>query len=215
MKKIYCISGLGADEKAFTKIKIPGCQLKHLQWITPDNNEPIEQYARRMAVQIEDDNPTLMGLSFGGMLCIEIAKLKAVEKIILISSISSFKQLPFWMKMAGKLRLNSILPIHAYSRALQPIQDYHIGAKTKEEKEIVRHYRKNVSQVYLNWAVNAILNWKNDVLPAPIFHVHGEADKIFPIKKVKPDCIVKGGTHFMVFSQAAAVNEFITGLIHH
>ena len=32
-------------------------------------------------------NPILIGLSFGGMMCIEIAKLIPVEKVILISSI--------------------------------------------------------------------------------------------------------------------------------
>lgn len=213
MKKIYCISGLGADEKAFAKIKIPGCSLQHLKWLTPDKDEAIELYARRMSEQIDDDNPVLMGLSFGGMMCIEIAKLRVVQKVILISSIPGFKQLPLWMKLAGKLRLNRIMPIHAYSRMLQPIQDYHIGAKTREEKEIVRRYRKNVSQVYLDWAVNAVLNWKNDKQPAPLFHIHGDADKIFPIKNVKPDFIVKGGTHFMVYSKAKAVNEFVTQLM--
>lgn len=213
MKKIYCISGLGADERVFTKIKIPGCQLQHLQWLVPNNEEPIEQYASRMAEQIEDDNPILMGLSFGGMMCIEIAKLKTAEKIILISSISTFKELPLWMKIAGKLRLNRIIPLPAYNPVLQPIQNYHIGATTKEEKEIVRNYRKNVSQVYLNWAINAVLNWKNNVQPASLFHIHGDADKIFPIRNVKPDCIVKGGTHLMVFSQAREVNEFVARLI--
>ncbi len=44
-------------------------------------------YAKRMAAQINEPNPVLMGLSFGGIMCIEIAKQIAVDKVILISSI--------------------------------------------------------------------------------------------------------------------------------
>ena len=90
-KNIYCISGLGADEKAFAKIKVPGYALQHLLWLTPEKDEALEAYAKRMAKQIPDANPILMGLSFGGMLCIEIAKLIPVEKVILISSIPSYR----------------------------------------------------------------------------------------------------------------------------
>ena len=209
MKKIYCISGLGADEKAFAKIKMPGCQLVHLHWLTPEKNEPIESYAKRMAVQIKEEHPILMGLSFGGMLCIEIAKLLEAKRVILISSIPSYKQLPWWMKTAGKLKLNRVLPIRSYTNVLEPVQNYFMGAKTKDELEIVRRYRKNVQQDYLDWAVDVILNWKNDWQPPNLMHIHGDADRIFPFRKVQPDFIVKGGTHFMIFSRAKEVNEYL------
>lgn len=163
-----------------------------------------------MAKQIKEPHPILMGLSFGGMMCIEIAKLLDAEKVILISSIPSFKQMPLWMRAAGKMKLNKIIPVHAYTQVLEPVQNYHMGVKTKEEIEIVRHYRKNVSQVYLDWAVNAVLNWKNDWQPSKLYHIHGDADKIFPLKKVNPDYIVKGGTHFMIFNRAKEVNDCLS-----
>ncbi len=212
MKKIYCISGLGADEKAFAKIKVPGCQLEHLHWIAPEKNEAIGAYAKRMAAQIKEEHPILMGLSFGGMLCIEIAKQMPVEKVILISSIPSYKQLPRWMRAAGKLKLNRLVPIRAYTNALEPVQNYFMGAKTKDELAIVRHYRKNVQQGLLDWSVDAILNWKNDWQPQNLMHIHGDADRIFPFKKIHPDFVVKDGTHFMIFSKAKEVNECLASI---
>ncbi|MBL0356896.1 MAG: alpha/beta hydrolase [Chitinophagaceae bacterium] len=207
MKKIYCISGLGADEKAFAKIKLPGYELGFIQWLTPGKNESIEAYATRMSKSIKEENPILMGLSFGGIMCIEIAKLLPVKKLILISSVPAYKQIPLWMRTAGKLRLNKVLPIRSASTLLEPVQNYHIGAATAEEKEIVRQYRKMVSPVYLHWAINAILNWKNEWHPASLYHIHGDADRIFPIKNVKPDHIIKGGTHFMIFTKAREISE--------
>ena len=84
MKKIYCISGLGSDEKIFARIKVDGYQLVHIPWLKPEKDEPIEVYAKRMSKYIKDEKPVLMGLSFGGMMAIEITKLLPVDKLILI-----------------------------------------------------------------------------------------------------------------------------------
>ena len=87
MKTIYCISGLGADERAFSKLKVDGYALKVINWLIPEPNETIEHYASRMRAGITEENPVLMGLSFGGMMCTEIAKQIPVSKIIIISNI--------------------------------------------------------------------------------------------------------------------------------
>jgi pimeloyl-ACP methyl ester carboxylesterase len=129
MKKIYCISGLGADERAFAKLHIEGYQLIHLPWLLPVQNETIEQYAKRMSENIKEENPVLMGLSFGGIVSIEIAKYTPAEKVILISSVKSSKEMPVWMKLAGKLRLNKIMPMRPY-KILEPLQNYNLGATT-------------------------------------------------------------------------------------
>ncbi len=213
MKKIYCISGLGADEKAFARIKVPGYELVHIRWLEPKKNEPLEAYAKRLGKTIEEDNPILMGLSFGGMMCIEIAKLRPVEKVILISSVSSFKQLPLWMRTAGRLTLNKVVPLHPSSVLLRPVQDFYLGVSAKQEKEIVQRYRENVSPQYLQWAINAILNWKNDKQPCRVFHIHGDADRIFPARNVKPDRIIKGGTHFMIFTKAREINQWLASVL--
>lgn len=212
MKSIYCISGLGADERAFAALHITGHKFVHLPWVLPDKKESIADYAKRMSEKITDENPILMGLSFGGMMCIEIAKLIAVEKVIIISSIKSRAELPTWMRTAGKIKLNKLLPLRPF-KILEPYQNKRLGVKTKEEKHMVRHFRKNTPQIYTNWAINQILNWKNDWQPEKIFHIHGDSDKLFPIDKVKPNHIVKGGTHFMIIHKSEEVSRFINEVI--
>ncbi|MCW3091911.1 MAG: hypothetical protein JWP81_2980 [Ferruginibacter sp.] len=206
MKTIYCISGLGADERAFSRLKVAGYELICLPWLTPLPGETIAGYALRMSKAIKAENPVLMGLSFGGMMSIEIAKLVPVEKVILISSIQSHKQLPRWMKTAGILRLNRIFPMRSY-KITEPIQNRFIGISQPDEIEMVRAYRKNAPQVYMDWAINEVLKWRNDWQPPKIFHVHGDADNIFPIRKLTPDYIIKGGGHFMIMNKAAEVNN--------
>ena len=212
MKTIYCISGLGADERAFSRLQIRGHKMVCLPWLTPLKNETIEHYAIRMSKGITEKDPVLMGLSFGGMMSIEIAKLVRVNKVILISSITSASQLPRWMKRSGQLNLNRLFPMRSY-RILEPVQNILLGVTEPDEIEMVRHYRKNAPQVYTNWAINEVFNWRNNWQPPQLFHIHGDNDKLFPIKNVSPTHVVKGGSHFMVMNKAMEVSKFINAVV--
>ncbi|MCH5689430.1 alpha/beta hydrolase [Niabella sp. W65] len=49
--------------------------------------EPYKDYVLRMAEKIQEDNPVIIGVSFGGMVALEIAKIRPVKQVILVSSI--------------------------------------------------------------------------------------------------------------------------------
>jgi hypothetical protein len=112
------------------------------------------------------------------------------------------------MKMAGTLKLDKILPVrlHKYT---EKIDNKRLGVSNKEEKELVRAYRKNADLVFVDWAISQIVNWKNGWQPENIIHIHGEKDKIFPIKKLNPSFVVKDGTHMMIYNRAKEISEFI------
>lgn len=213
MKTIYCISGLGADERAFSKLKINGVQLEVIPWLIPQPGETLNDYAARMRAKIPEENPVLMGLSFGGMVCTEIAKQVPVQKIILISSIKSCKELPRWMKTVAVLRLNRIFPLRS-TRLTQPFQNMMLGIKNAEEKTIVQSLRREADLPYVTWAVHEALNWKNDWLHPKIFHIHGDHDRMFPIKYVKPDFVIKKAGHFMIMNRAEEVSACICTILN-
>jgi pimeloyl-ACP methyl ester carboxylesterase len=212
MKTIYCISGLGADERAFSKLKINGFTLQVIRWLMPEKDETIEHYAKRMRADIIEEKPILMGLSFGGMICTEIAKQIPVCKIILISSIKSSKELPFWMRTVAKLKLHKIVPLKS-SRLTQPVQNKMLGIQSEEEKTLVASLRREVDLPYTNWAVNQAINWKNDWQHPHIFHIHGDKDNMFPIKNIKAGYIIKNGGHFMIMNRAAEVSDCINAAL--
>src|SRR5258706_15718778 len=107
-RPIYCISGLGADEKIFANLHIKGFELRYIPWIRPHKKERIEGYAKRMMEYIKEDSAVLLGVSFGGMIGIEIAKQTKLHKLIIVSSIKSSSELPRWMKAAGTLKLDKL-----------------------------------------------------------------------------------------------------------
>jgi pimeloyl-ACP methyl ester carboxylesterase len=203
---------MGADERAFSKLKVNGFTLKVIPWLMPDRNETIEKYAKRMCKEITEENPTLMGLSFGGMVCTEIAKQIPVDRIIIISSIKSSKERPFWMKAVATLKLNKIVPLRS-TRLTQPIQNKMLGVQSDEEKSLVANYRRSVGLPYTIWAVNQALNWKNDWQHPHTYHIHGDKDNMFPIRNIKADHVIKDGGHFMIMNHAKEVSVCINSIL--
>lgn len=178
----------------------------------PEQNESIERYATRMRAGITEKDPILMGLSFGGMICTEIAKQVPVKKLIIISSVKSSEELPAWMKVVARLRLHKIVPLKS-SKLTEPIQNIMLGAGSPEEKMIASEYRNKVDISYTNWAVNQAINWKNDWKHPHTIHIHGDRDRMFPIKNIKPTFTIKNGGHFMIMNKAADISRCINEIL--
>jgi pimeloyl-ACP methyl ester carboxylesterase len=212
MKTIYCISGLGADERVFNKIAVPGYVLQPLAWKIPQKKETLQQYAQRMLEGIKEEKPVLMGLSFGGMMSIEIAKLVVVEKVIIISSIKSANELPGWMKLAGRLKLDKMVPLKSF-KVMEPVQNFKLGVTNEEERRMAIEYRRSADSRYTNWAINQVLNWKNYWQPPAIYHIHGTKDRMFPIKKIIPDYTVNEGGHLMIMNKADEINAYLLSIL--
>jgi pimeloyl-ACP methyl ester carboxylesterase len=152
--------------------------------------------------------PVLLGVSFGGMMAIEIAKLFPAATVILVSSIRHRRQLPLPIKMTRHLGLDKWTP-PANWRLLAPIQDYFLGVETRADSRLVREYRGNVDPHYLQWAIRQIAGWRNEWQPAALYHIHGSKDRVFPLHLVEPTHVVEGGGHLMIHNRA----EEISGLL--
>jgi pimeloyl-ACP methyl ester carboxylesterase len=211
MNQLHCISGLGADERIFSKLKIPEAVLTPLRWITPQKEERIEDYARRMTGQVQIQQPILLGVSFGGMMALEMAKLCPGAKVILISSVKSRKELPGWMKLAGRLGLNKLLPRNPprWSR----LESDFLGTETEEEVQLVQEFMKTADPVYLRWALGQVINWRNEWQPSSAYHIHGSNDRTFPLKNIKATHVVPGAGHFMIMNRAKEVSEIIRSIL--
>lgn len=209
---IFCISGLGADERIFSRLNFHQHRVRHIPWIIPDRKESLNDYVNAMASQIDTDDPVLIGVSFGGMIAIEIAKTRNVKKVVLISSIKTKFEKPFYYKVASTLRLNKFIPLRPY-RILEPIENYSLGVTTPEEKVLAAEYRKHLNITYSNWAIDQVLHWHNTAVPPNLVHIHGSNDHVFPLRYVKPDYIIEGGSHLMVLNRADEISPILQKIL--
>lgn len=208
MGKIYVFSGLGADRRVFNNIDFGGLDITHVEWIKPAPDEPLVHYAQRMAADRIAPYSALIGLSFGGMLSVEIAKLIPVDKIILIASAKTKNELPHGFLMKYLLRLRKLIPERRLTSP-NAIADWFFGAKTAGEKQMLRAILKDTRPGFFKWAINAIIHWENETVPANSIHIHGDKDRIIPIKNVKADYVIPGGGHLMTLNKAAEIGQII------
>ncbi|AZI40094.1 MULTISPECIES: alpha/beta hydrolase [Epilithonimonas] len=212
MNKIYVFSGLGVDKRVYDNIDFGTLDVEFIDWIEPLKNESLENYALRISEKITCDNPILIGLSFGGMLVAEISKIINVKKIILIASAKNKFELPFVFKLSGKLKLNQLLP-YSILKSQNFILNWLFGIESNEERQLLKSILNDTNSMFLKWAINEIVNWKNEIYPENCFHIHGNQDRIIPIKNVKADFVVKNGGHFMTVNKAKDIKNIILNLI--
>jgi pimeloyl-ACP methyl ester carboxylesterase len=158
MKNIYVISGLGADERVFYKTDFGKNNVVFLKWMLPEKNESVENYSLRLSKKIIHKDPVIIGLSFGGMMAMEVAKHINTEKIILISSAKTRYELPLFYRAAGKLNLQKIIPFFFLLRA-NVFSNWAFSNRTLDDKKMLDTMMRETDIVFLKWAINKILHW--------------------------------------------------------
>ena len=211
---IYLMPGMAANPSIFEYINLPeeGFKIHWLEWIIPNINEPLEDYAKRMLAKIEYKNSVLIGVSFGGILVQEISKFSSFKKVIIVSSVKTKHELPKKMKIAKATRAYKLLPTQLLSN-VETLAKYAFGETITKRVELYKKYLSVSDKRYLDWAIREMICWKQDKPLAGIIHVHGDKDLVFPIKNIKNSITVKGGTHIMIINKYKWFNENLPKLI--
>jgi pimeloyl-ACP methyl ester carboxylesterase len=201
-------SGLGADKRIFQKLDLSGYSVNYIEWKLPQESETIEHYASRLLSQIKSPEPTLIGLSFGGIMAIEVAKLIDTEKVILISSIKSGNEVPFYYRWMGYTGLHKRIPSN-FLRGSNFITNWLFGAVSAFDQQLLRQIMGDTNPDFFRWAVNQTIIWKNQTLPKNLVHIHGTGDRILPIRFTDYDIVVKRGGHFMTLNKSEEINRIL------
>jgi pimeloyl-ACP methyl ester carboxylesterase len=210
---IYCISGLGGDHRLFKHIHAPeGHEIVPVDWIVPGRKEPLADYAMRLGAPIDRSQPfILVGLSLGGIMAVEIAKRLSPVCTILISSIPLSAELPWYYKAASKLKLVRIVPSFVLKAASIGKRLY--SGESLEDKRLVIQMIREGNPQFLKWAMQAVLEWENDVTPTPLWHIHGNSDEVFPIYRTHPTHVIPKGRHLLLMSHSSEINSILSEVI--
>ena len=209
MLNVYCIPGMGVDERLFRNLKLHGCTLQPVKWETPHKRETLPHYAMRLAKQIDTSKPfALLGVSFGGMCATEIAKQLHPVKTFVISSCKVSEELPLRLTIWKYVPLYKRLSDRLYKDGAMLFKKQ-FGVVTDDQAKKFKEMLDASPHDYFKGAVHCLLTWKNKIVPASVIHIHGNADKVLSIDKVKPNYIIEAGSHFMIINKAKEINEII------
>jgi len=207
-KELYIFSGLGADERVFQRLDFSGFSTTFIKWIIPQDKETIEHYATRLLDQIKTTKPTLIGLSFGGMIAVEVAKQIDTEKVILIASAKTKNEIPFYYRFAGQLGLHKLLPTRLL-KSSNFITNWFFGASSMSDKQLLKQILIDTDPTFLKWAIDKIARWPNQAQTKNIFHIHGTSDRILPLSFVSCDIKIKNGGHLMTLNKADELSNIL------
>lgn len=207
---VYFLSGLGADKRVFSKLKLDDrFDVHYIDWIPPKRKEELHDYAARLTAQMDTTKPfQLVGLSFGGIIASELSEIVHPEQIILISSTST--NIPISKFNRGLIKFLLFSPLAApILKSANSFTYKYFGADTPELKTLLKQILHDTDSKFLKWALARMSEWNHPDKVENLYHIHGAADRLLPLKIVKPDIIIEGGGHLMVYAQYQEISKIL------
>jgi len=214
MPKIYLIPGLGTDIRIFSKL-IPLLNnrgdIECLEYREPiSRKESIPEYAERLVNDIppQEKPPIFIGMSMGGTIATEMAKLVPHGQLVLISTYKHQSEVPLLFKIARLLPLYIFVPAW-YIRIVVPFFARILGICNREDSLELKEMLKDRDPSHFSWGRRAIVNWNNEDYPENYIHINGSKDHIFKKSRKQTTHTIEGGTHNMVMDRAGEIAEII------
>lgn len=211
---VYLIPGQGADHRLFDSLELgEGYNTIHIQYSMPEKGMSMRDYAKELALQIDTSQPfILIGVSLGGMLSVEMKEFLNPERTIIISSAKSRKELPFRYRFQKVIPLYKIVPPALSKKGaivLQPI----VEPDSKVHRNTFNSMLKDKDRQFFKRTIAMILEWNRKEYSGDIVHVHGDSDHTIPLKNVKCDYLVKGGSHMMTLTRGAEISRIVLEIL--
>lgn len=210
--KSYFIGGIASDERIFKYQMVAIENAVYLPFPKHDPKDTMETYAKKFIPMIDTSAPfNLVANSMGGIMAMELIKHIHPQKVVLISSVKSRKEMPFILKHLKYTNAHKLLPGRGFIGFIQ------FGSLFKREilkepalRKLAISMAKNNDTSFLYWCVNAIVKWEGkEDYRKDIIHIHGTKDEMFPYRNIKNAIPVNGGSHSMLLIRYEEVNRIL------
>jgi len=201
---IYLLPGLGTDHRLFARLDLDGLPVHVLEWPLYGRGCTLPGLAREMATGIDAGRPhILVGVSMGGMVAQEIAALTRPERVVLVSSWTGPHEWPRRVRLAARLQLHHLIT-DLSMRATWPLKRRLLGGKDDAVDRLL--YDMAVAQTArrIRIGTGALLRWKGSPWQGPLVRIHGDADRIIPLR-FPVDHLVRGAGHVMMLTHGSEV----------
>lgn len=209
---IYLVPGIGADHRVFETIRLDGFDTTIIVWERPLPHEPISDYAKRISKQVKHERPLFIGLSFGGIIAAELSLIFPGSKFILISSIASRMEVPWWARHAAAVGMNKWFS-GEFMKKPNPAIRWIFSIAPGYQRKLFDAILHDSDPVFLHWALNELLNWKGNGSKR-LHHIHGKKDRLLPCRFTSADIVIEDGAHFMIVSHGEKISQILLEILH-
>ncbi len=209
--RVFLLPGYALDSRAFTRLELPDPPFKRVDFIPLQPGDTITTYAARLADEIgfrPDD--IIGGLSFGGMLSLEIARLRGARKVLLMSSCSHFGDIRPFFRFAAHFA--PVIPVRvaksAYPLVVMALKFKKVFASNSES--LLYNMIGEFPDSLMKGFPRLMLGWKGAAPTCPVLRLHSESDWLIrPPKTATNVTLIPGGHHLISFSHPGWVIRFL------
>ncbi len=205
------LPGMTFDFPVYSRMQPLLRNMTVVEFLEPEPRESLPHYAARMAEKFTP-HCFIGGVSFGGILALEISRLLKPRGCILISSIRVPDELPPWLRIwriPGGCICGCVLKLAGDLASIVP--------KPVRRGSIARMAKLSGSGgMWHRWASSVVLDWhpSKERISFPLIHIHGDSDTTFPVRYVTPDVIISGGQHALPMSHPQETADAISAFMN-
>lgn len=211
--RIFAFSGLGADERLFSRLSLPGLELHAIRYAPPTYMETIQEYTERIAKTLSPTSDDIyLGVSFGGMIAQQLAIIQKPRRTIIISSLTNSDQFPKLFQKTNNPTTRLLLT-KGTRRLLMPMIGWLNGVKSKADSSLLKQMALDTDPRFMRWGMQQLMDWQAPDDIGELVHIHGTADRMIPYKNVSPTHTIEDGSHFMILDRAEEIGPLIEKVV--
>lgn len=214
---LYLVPGLGTNYKIFKNLAplLNGdFEISYLEYdVPPNQNESIREYAIRRCASLPEGPKAFLGLSLGGLVAGECAKLFHGSPLVVLSSIKKRSEAPWFLNVGKVLPLYKLISASAGRILIGNLAGLGgvSGGKAREE------YKAMLAELpdeHFAWARQAAVHFDNHTPVDNLLHIVGTRDHVFSYKRISnPDIVLKNATHYAVMDRAPEIAHSVNAYL--
>jgi pimeloyl-ACP methyl ester carboxylesterase len=215
MAQLILLPGIGANHLLFSKTLGAFPQGQVPPWQVPLPKESIPAYAKRWAPSFSEGPYVLVGMSFGGMVALELAKWVNTQSVVLLSSCWETKAIQARFRVLEQIsRWVPDFIVRQGVRTLgAPVTAKRQGVSSAE-KDLLVQMSRDLDLPFARWACFSASTWQFNLsqeenLPYPLFALHGRLDRVIPLVEAPWVEVVEDGRHLLPLTHPERVNAIL------
>ncbi len=96
---------------------------------------------------------------------------------------------------------------------MSPILLLKLGQLRPAERRLFWDMATRVAPGFFKWGCRAMLSWRPTAHDVPVFHLHGSADRIIPVHRVRATQVLSGAGHLLPLSHPVETSTFLSRVL--
>jgi pimeloyl-ACP methyl ester carboxylesterase len=178
-----------------------------IDWIAPVSATSISEYAVELVAEFGlDASCDLVGVSFGGMVAQEVARLLGTPLCFVVSSASSSSEFRLTQRLLARLPQ---VGDQAILRTVGAVAERWPRSSSSMGTVRARKFQGQ-NGVWFRWATSAALRWR----PVPyrqagVVRIHGDRDRTFPHAVQHAEIVIPGAGHMLALTHSSELAKAI------